>query len=34
MSQQENGKIKVGWTSVHKKSKVFLRTLCTFSILV
>jgi len=34
MSQQEKRKLKVCWTSIHKKSKVFLRTLCAFSILV
>jgi len=35
MSQQEKGKLRVCWTSIHnKKLKVFLRTLCTFAILV
>jgi len=31
----EKGKLKIFWTSIHnKKSKVYLRTLCAFSILV
>jgi len=35
MSQQGKRKSKICWTSIHdKKLKVFLRTLCAFSILV
>jgi len=35
MFQQGKEKPKVFWTSINnKKSKVFLRTLCAFSILV
>jgi len=35
MSQQGKRKPKVCWTSLHnEKSKIFLRTLCAFSILV
>jgi len=35
MSQHEKGKLKVCWTAIHnRKLKVFLRTLCAFSILV
>jgi len=35
MSQQGKMKTKVSWTSIrNKKSKVYLRTSCSFSILV
>jgi len=35
MSQQEKGKPNVCWNSIHNQNlKVFLRTLCAFSILV